>query len=257
MSTILHALRPEVPGWLTDRPIAHRGLHDAEAPENTMAAFEAAAAAGYPIELDVHLSRDGEIVVFHDHRLDRLTEHRGRVSQRDWSELRAMTVGGTRERIPSLPEVVARIDGRVPIVVEIKNTARAGPLELAVASLLRSAPGRYTVQSFNPWTLLWFSRNAPTHPRGLLSCDFTDEDLPLHEKLLLQHLAPAPFVRPTYIGYDLRCLPHWAPTAARALGLPLLAWTVRTLADLTRATDLADNIIFESLRPSLKVKSGT
>ena len=249
MSTIFHGLQPEVPSWLTHKPIAHRGLHDPSAPENTMAAFDRAVAAGLPIELDVHLSRDGEIVVFHDDTLDRLTGQSGPVSERDWSELRTMTVAGTDERIPSLPEVFDRVAGRVPIVVEIKNRGRAGPLELAVASLLRSARGRFTVQSFNPWTLLWFRQHAPEHPRGLLSTDFTDETLPPHEKLLLQHLVPALFVRPAYIGYDLRCLPHWAPSMARAFGLPLLAWTIRSEAELARAREVADNVIFESIDP--------
>lgn len=249
MSTVLHGLLPETPSWLTRSPIAHRGLHGPGVPENTLAAFDAAVDADYPIELDVHLSRDGEIVVFHDDTLDRLTEYRGPVSERDWSELRTMNVGGTDERIPSLPEVVARVRGRVPIVVEIKNSGHAGPLELAVASLLRGASGRFTVQSFNPWTLLWFSQHAPSHPRGLLSTDFSSENLPVHEKVLLRHLVPALVVRPAYIGYDLRCLPHWAPTVARVLGLPLLAWTIRTEADLARAREVADNIIFESVDP--------
>jgi hypothetical protein len=83
----------------------------------------------------------------------------------------------------------------------------------------------------------------------MLSCDFADEDLPRHQKLVLQHLLLAPLVRPSFIGYDLHALPHWAPTALRRLGLPLLAWTVRDADGLARARGLADNVIFEHVQP--------
>lgn len=248
-SRLLEPLRSLAPRWLVEQPIAHRGLHDATRPENTLAAFEAAATAGYPIELDVHCSRDGVVVVFHDDTLDRLTARTGRLDQALWGELRTMAIGHSDQTIPSLDEVLDLVADRVPVVVEVKNGNRPGRLEHEVAQCLSRHRGRHTVQSFNPRTLVWFRRHAPRLPRGILATDFSAEPMPTHHKILLRHLALAPMVRPAYIGYDLRCLPYWAPTGLRKLGVPLLAWTIRNVEDLARARRLADNVIFESVRP--------
>lgn len=237
------------PAWLWSRPVAHRGLHDATRPENSLAAFEAAARAGHPIELDVHRTADDRAVVFHDDELRRMTGRTGRVAEATLAELRALPLLHTDERIPSLDDVLALVRGRVPLLVELKARAPYGPLERAVRDALRRRPGAHAVQSFDPWSLAWLRRHAPELPRGMLSCDFADEDLPPHQKRVLRHLLLAPHVRPSFVGYDLRALPHWAPTALRRLGLPLLAWTVRTAEDLERARGLADNVIFESVRP--------
>ncbi len=249
MSTLLHAFRHRTPTWIARTPIAHRGLHDDSRPENTRAAFENAADAGYAIELDVHLSRDGQPVVFHDATLDRLTEHRGPIAARDWPELREFKIAGTSETIPKLQDVLERVGDRVPVVVEIKNEGTPGRIERAVARALRTYAGRVCVQSFNPKSLMWFKRHAPEFPRGLLSTDFAERSLPMHQKVALENLLLAPMVRPAYVGYDLRCLPHWAPSVARRLGVPLLAWTVRNDHDLRRGHALADNVIFERVRP--------
>lgn len=239
----------QAPAWLWSRPVAHRGLHDALRPENSLAAFEAAAEAGHPIELDVHLTADGQVVVFHDEDLPRMTGRPGRVAEATLAELRALTLLDTHERIPSLDDVLERVNGRVPLLVELKARAPIGPLEQGVRDALRRRPGPHAVQSFDPWSLVWLRRHAPELPRGMLSCDFAEEDLPRHHKLVLQHLLLAPLVRPSFVGYDLHALPHWAPTALRRLGLPLLAWTVRTPEDLARARDLVDNVIFEHVTP--------
>ena len=239
----------QAPAWLWSRPVAHRGLHDAARPENSLAAFEAAARAGHPIELDVHRTADGHAVVFHDDDLSRMTGRPGRVADATLAELRALPLLGTDERIPSLDDVLALVHGRVPVLVELKAHPPYGLLEQAVRDTLRRQPGAYAVQSFDPWSLVWLRRHAPELPRGMLSCDFHDEDLPRHHKLVLRHLLLAPLVRPSFIGYDWHALPHWAPTALRRLGLPLLAWTVRTTEELSRARGLVDNVIFEYVQP--------
>lgn len=243
-------LGPEPPSWLRLRPIAHRGLHDASRPENSLAAFEAAATAGYAIELDVHRTADGHAVVFHDDTLERMTGRPGTVAACTLEELRARSLLGTDERIPSLDDVLAGVAGRVPVLVELKARSPIGPLEQAVRDALRRCPGSYAVQSFHPWSMAWMRRHAPELPRGMLSSDdFGEEGLPRHQALALQHLLLAPHVRPSFIGYDLRALPQHATTLVRRLGLPLLAWTVRSAADLRRARALADNVIFEHVRP--------
>lgn len=235
--------------WFARRPIAHRGLHDASRPENTLPAFEAAAEAGYAIELDVHLTADGQVVVFHDETLDRLTTERGPVAARSMAQLEGLRVGDSDAAIPSLKQVLDLINRRVPLLVETKNEGKAGPLESAVADVLAEYRGQVAVQSFNPMALLWFRRFAPKLTRGLLSSDFDGVELARYKKFLLRRLLLAPLGAPAFVGYDIECLPYWAPALVRRLGIPVLAWTVRSQTELARARRAADNIIFEDIRP--------
>jgi glycerophosphoryl diester phosphodiesterase len=244
----LVAGRP-VPSWLRQRPIAHRGLHDATRPECSLAAFEAAAAAAHPIALDVHLTADGHAVVFHDDTLERMTGRPGTVAAATLAELMALRLAGTDERVPSLAQVMERVAHRVPVLVELKSRGRAGPLERAVCEVLARFPGEHAVQSFDPWSMLWMRRHAPHLPRGMLAGDLRGEGLPPHQVVVLEHLLLAPAVLPDFIGYELSALPHWAPSLWRRLGRPLLAWTVRDEAALRRARGLVDNVIFEGVAP--------
>ena len=107
--------------FLFGRPFAHRGLHDEHRPENSMAAFEAAVQAGYPIELDVRVSADGQAIVFHDAKLKRMTDANGLVAEANAEALKKFCLGGSQEGIPGLSEVLDMISGRVPVIVEIKT----------------------------------------------------------------------------------------------------------------------------------------
>jgi len=238
-----------VPAWLTHDPVAHRGLHDSERPENSMAAFEAAASAGYPIELDVHHTRDGEVVVFHDADLERMTGRAGAITDATMACLEPLRLGQSDQSIPTLDAVLERVSDRVPVVIEIKAREPIGVLEQAVLDVLAERPGRYAVQAFNPWSLVWLRRHAPELPRGMLAGDTRTLDLALHERVILRHLGLAPFVRPHYVGYELGALPHWAPSLLKKQGVPLLAWTITDETQLARARQLADNVIFENVRP--------
>jgi glycerophosphoryl diester phosphodiesterase len=244
----LLAGRP-VPSWLRERPVAHRGLHDAVRPENSLAAFEAAAEAGHPIELDVHLTADGGVVVFHDDTLDRMTGRPGKLREHTLAELTALRLRGSDEPVPSLAQALERVAGRVPVLVELKTHGPAGRLEPAVCDVLAHAPGEHAVQSFDPWSMLWMRRHAPHLPRGMLSGNMRSEGLPRHQALAVENLLLAPAVLPDFIGYELGALPHWAPSLWRRLGRPLLAWTIRDESALSRARGLVDNVIFEGVSP--------
>jgi glycerophosphoryl diester phosphodiesterase len=237
------------PRWIVERPIAHRGLHGDGRPENSLAAFTAAAFAGYPIELDVHRTADDRIAVFHDDTLERMTGAAGRVQETPWAHLAALRLAGTDERVPELVDVLAAIDGRVPLLVELKGGGREGRIERLVVDAVRDYRGEVAIQSFDPLGLVHVRMAAPHVPRGLLACDFADESLSWPKKFLLRRLALAPIAAPSFIAYDLHALPYWAPTLARRLGLPLVAWTVRTPEELLSARALADNVIFEHVRP--------
>ncbi len=241
--------------WLRTLPVAHRGLHDAKAgiPENSLAAFAAAAQAGYALELDIQVSADGVPMVFHDDTLNRMTGQQGRVDSRPAAELAEIALAGTGERIPTLSAVLALVGGRAPILVEVKAArGKVGPLEAATAAVLHPYRGRFAVQSFNPFSMGWFRRHAPLMPRGQISMDYRmddEEPLPSYQKWLLTHLLFNRISRPHFIAYDVRALPSRATRRARNQGLPLLTWTVRSLSDRKRAADHADNIIFEGFRP--------
>ena len=224
--------------WITTRPIAHRGLHQPAVPENSLAAFEAAIAANYPIELDVQLLADGHLAVFHDRSLKRLTGCKGRIASQRLHTLKRFRLCDTDQTIPSLAEALACIDGQVPVLIELKNEKKVGPPEQALVKTLEGYRGEFAVQSFNPRSLHWLRRQAPTIVRGQLA----RRPQPFLRSNLLLTWASAPH----FISYNVNALPNLPTTLARRhFNLPLLAWTVRSQADCDRAIQYADNYIFD------------
>ena len=153
--------------WLTERPIAHRGFHDGNRKrwENTLSAFDAAAERGFAIECDVRLTADGEVVVFHDDKLERLAGREGLVHELTAADMTALTVGGTSDRVPTLDQMLARIAGRVPIVIELKGVRGSDEdLVAAVARALSGYDGKAAIMSFNHWLIRQFADDAPDTP---------------------------------------------------------------------------------------------
>ena len=236
--------------WLTDKPIAHRGLHDEMGcPENSLAAIRRAIRHGYPVEIDVRLTRDHAIVVFHDEDLHRLTGIRGRVRDLDYRELAGYRLLKTGEHIPLFDEVLSEVKGDIPILIEIKNDGRIGPLESILAEKLESYTGAHAVQSFNPLVLRWFRKNHGSMLRGQISCFFEDEKINFIKKAAHRMMLLNPFTEPDFIAYDVNRLPYWAVTRARTSGTPVLGWTVRSQAVQARVKPFVDNIIFEGYLP--------
>lgn len=234
--------------WITSRPIAHRGLHRGrEIPENSLAAFEAAIAVHCPIELDVQLLADGHVAVFHDKDLERLTGQKGNIADQTLETLTKFYLFGTNQTIPSLAETLALINGQVPVLVEIKNEGKVGPLESALYQTLKDYDGELAIQAFNPFSLQWFKKNAPNIIRGQLSGNFRGESLPWYNKLLLSNLLMNWASGPHFIAYDLRALPN-LPTSIhhQLFKTPLITWTVRSEAERDQALEVADNYIFDA-----------
>jgi len=244
--------------WLRTVPIAHRGLHNAAAGyiENAPSAFEAAARAGYAIELDVHSSSDGEAIVFHDRTLDRLTGTRGRVAGRTAKELTGLNLLDSHETIPTLGDVLDQVAGRVPLLIEIKSRQRrVGKLESRVARLLDGYLGEAAVQSFNPYSMGWFVENAPHIARGQLALDYrklaklTPRRVPAMAKICLRHMLLNYISKPNFVSYEWGALPSWAAKRVRMFGLPVIAWTVDSPDIATQVARHVDNIIFEGFQP--------
>jgi glycerophosphoryl diester phosphodiesterase len=235
-------------------PIAHRGLWTRNgAPENTLAAFDAAAKAGYGVELDVQLSADGEAVVFHDDRLEhRLTTAKGRVAERTAAELAEVRVAGSRETIPTLKEALECVGARVLVCVELKVLGGdEGPLERRVATVLDAYDGPAAVISFNPRALAWFAENRPAQLRGLDSSAYHDAlnwCVPAEERRALAELEHVTLAKPHFLGLGLDMLPSPSADALRAQGMPVVAWTVRSPEQWARVALHCDNLMFEGYR---------
>lgn len=241
--------------WLTARPVAHRGFHDRAAGriENTLTAAEAAIARNFAIECDLQLTADENAVVFHDDTLDRLTKETGRVDRKSLAEVKAARLKDTDDRIPTLPELLEAIGGRVPLVVELKSHWNGDRrLERQVARTLGAYQGPLVVMSFDPDSVRAMRSLAPMLPRGLVADRFTDSEydgLSKPRRFALRHLLNAPLVGAGFIAYDVKSLPATAPLLLRHLGLPLLTWTVRDKADRAIARRHADQMIFEGFDP--------
>ncbi len=242
--------------WLTARPIAHRGFHgiDAGIVENTLPAISAAVDSGFAVEVDVRLTADNRVVVFHDARLDRLTSSTGVIRRMTLADVRSASLTGGRARIPTLEQVLDVIAGQVPLLIEMKTDwSGAGPLELVVAETVAAYDGAVAVMSFDHLAIASLRRIAPELPRGLVASRFSADRWPTWprwRRLAYRHLLPAIIGRPHFINYEVSALPASAPLALRHfIGLPLLTWTVRTPNDRSVAAEWADQIIFEGFDP--------
>lgn len=236
--------------WITGRPIAHRGLHNNTAiPENSMQALEAAVRRHYPIEIDVHLLADGNIVVFHDDNLERMTGLNQPLCQQQYHNIKHLRLLDTDQHIPLLEEVLDFVNGDIPLLIELKNAGKVGKPEQILGEKIADYKGEYAVQSFNPLSLGWFKDNASHVMRGQLASDFRGIGLPGYQKFLLRRLLMNWVSAPHFIAYDIRCLPYWATTFCQSLGLPLLAWVVRSDEDWKKSYRFSDNFIFEQILP--------
>lgn len=225
---------------LKSRPFAHRGLHGGGIPENSRAGFRAAIERGHGIELDVQASGEGEAMVFHDYSLARLTDGEGLVALRLRADLQKLRLHNG-EMIPTLPEILALIRGKVPLLIEVKAKGRdVSVLALSVSRSLYGYRGPVGVMSFNPAVGRWFARNAPDVLRGLV---VTEENRRWRDRYA-RHLALWA-AKPDFLAYDVRDLPSRFAAAQRARGLPVFTWTCRAEADRERATAYADQPIYE------------
>ena len=242
--------------WLTARPIAHRGLHDAANGiiENTASAAAAAIAGRYGIETDLQISRDGEAMVYHDAALGRLTDGAGALRELAAAELKRVPFRSTGDRMMTLGDLLDLVAGRATLVIELKSRFD-GDLRLATraAAVLASYRGPFAVMSFDPAPIAELRRIAPSIERGIVAerhygsaeWDF----LEAAQRRELAFLLHAPRSRPAFLAYRVGDLAAVAPRAARLMfGLPLLTWTVRSADDRAMAARFADQMIFEGFR---------
>lgn len=235
------------------RYFAHRGLHDNEgdAPENSMAAFRKAVDADYGMEFDVHVTKDGTPVVFHDGKLERMCGADGEVEDYTYEELQQFTLGKSEERIPKLEDLLLMIQGRVPLIVEIKSE-KADVSDCAVIDrLLRSYSGEYCIESFNPMVLWWFRRHHNEVVRGQLATNFR-KDVGYNSLLYfcMTHLVFNFLTKPDFIAYNYEYRKEPGRRICRRLFKnTAVAWTIRSFEELEIVYDEFDAFIFESFTP--------
>ena len=237
--------------WIVERYIAHRGLHNSSAPENTIPAFKNAIKSSYPVEFDVHQIADGTIVVFHDNTLKRLTGQDGYTKNLVKEDLKSLKINNTEFHIPTLEEVLNLINCKIPVLIELKNLNKVGEVEKKVWDILKGYKGEYAIQSFNPYSLEWFRKNAPTVIRGQLSSSFKGEKgMSFFKKLVLKRMYFNKNIsQPHFISYEARALPN--RYVDKYNELPLIAWTIRSQEEYMSVVPFCDNIIFENFEPIL------
>ena len=248
---------PHASDWLTAKPIAHRGLHDAAngIVENTAGAVQAALAAGYGIEVDLQISADGEAMVHHDAMLGRITEGEGRLDQLTSAQLKRVKFRDSAERMLTLTELCDLIGGRAVLLPELKSRFDGDDrLAARVAALLSGYKGPVAPMSFDPVQLQILRRKAPKLPRGVVAAQYKPhpywDQMPPRLRYRMGLLLPSAPARPQFVAYMNDNLPALAPWLARhILCLPLIAWVVRTQAQRQLAARYADQVIFEGFRP--------
>lgn len=236
--------------WIVETPIAHRGLHNKTAPENSLGAFANAVEKGYAIELDVRIISDDTVVVFHDESLSRMTGNDGYLKFLRKEDLKILKLKGTKEHIPTLREVLDLVDGKTPIMIEIKNEYKIGKLEKLVLEELKNYKGEYAITSFNPFSLQYVKHHAPEVMRGQLCGTFKNAKLSFFKKFFLKRMFFNKKVsEPQFLVYESTALP--SRFVRKYKNLPLVAWTVKSKEEYLKVVKYCDNIIFEGFVPEI------
>jgi glycerophosphoryl diester phosphodiesterase len=237
--------------WLVARPIAHRGLHDKSRGiiENTSSAFAAAMAGNYSIECDLQITADGEIVVFHDDTLDRLTGESGLVKVRTTKELRRVAIRNSGDHMQTLSELLDQVGGRVPLAIELKSHWD-GHFKLAARALkvLEPYAGPYALMSFDPDMVAAVAELSPRTVRGIIADKAVHpyyNFLPVERRIGLRHFTHLAHTRPHFMSYHFRDLPFAPVQQFRAAGFPVITWTIRSREEESQALRYCDQVTFE------------
>ena len=234
----------------TIRRFAHRGLHGDHriAPENSMPAFRRAVEHGYGMELDIQLTKDEKIVVFHDDELMRVCGVPGMIMDYTYEELQQFTLHESRERMPLFTDVLKMVDGRVPLIIELKAPKNIYQKRLCqkAARILDQYEGPYCIESFHPAIVFWFRVNRPWVRRGQLCTDYyqTHAKGQRWQFFLVEMMATNIFTKPDFIAYDIRFKNAPFFRFWKKFITPV-GWTVGSKEDLEQCRDDFDYYIME------------
>ena len=228
--------------FLTTKLISHRGIHDNKTIyENTLEAFNLAKEKDYIIELDVRLTKDNKIVVFHDENTKRITKIDRIVEKSTYQELNQQDI----MHIPTLEEVLNLIDGKVPLLIEIKQFEKTGRLEKILMNELQNYKGKFAVQSFNPMVLLWFKKHYPCILRGQLSYQYKNKKISPLKKSLLRNMLFNSITKPNFISYKYNEISLEKIKKYQNKKVIVLGWTINNQEDYNHYIKYFDNLICE------------
>lgn len=227
--------------WLLSRPICHRGLLDENSIENSLSAYEVAVKKGYPLEIDVYSSSDGILYSFHDANLYRMTKFNGEIFNQDSATLETLKLNESEQKIPTLKEVLSLIDGKVPLLIEIKNQPDKKIVQRLVKEL-KGYNGDIAVQTFNPLYLKKLKKLAPNILRGLLTTKVEEylKDEKTINKLIVKHTPLNFLCKPQFLSVSYQDLP------LKKRKVPIIAWTITDKETEDKISNLCDNILFEN-----------
>ncbi|MBB3440389.1 glycerophosphodiester phosphodiesterase [Sinorhizobium sp. B11] len=234
--------------WIKELPVAHRGYHDLNNTvwENTLSAFSRAVEAGFAIECDLHYASDGVPIIFHDEDLERLCNLKGDVRERTSGELGLIAIGGTKDKVPTLKQLLNLVQGKVPLVLELKGReADDEGFAESVLEVLEGYEGKVALMSFDHWLLKDLKELGAPYPVGLTANGNTAEEYATHEKAMELGL--------DFISYYYADLPNSFISRQRDKGIPVITWTVRDEDARKRTFDNADQMTFEGFDPRAAV----
>lgn len=238
-----------IPDWMNTHYIAHRGYFDRDSPENSIGAFQKAIDAGFAIELDVQILKDGTLIVFHDSKLKRLTGVKGNVSDYIYDDIKKMKLLNTQESIPTFEQVLSLVNGQVPLMVELKNEGRSQRLERSTYDLLKLYKGQYIMQSFNPLSLLWYKKNAKEVVRGQLSSRHENSKLNGLAKFVMRNMFSNLITKPDFVIYDIHALHYGIIKWLKFIRKPLYGYTAKSKAEFLKSKAQGVNAVFEQFDP--------
>lgn len=229
--------------WLFTRPVAHRGLWNETLGENSMGAYKNAIDNGYPIEMDVQLTKDGVLCCFHDDNLIRVTGKDALINHLTYDEIKDLKISNSQETIPTFKEFLRLVDGKVPLVIEIKQQ-RVKNFNIAqmVVEELKDYKGEFVVQSFDPFIMRKVKKANPNIIRGQLGGLTERGDMGLVKYLVVKHLLLNFLSKPDFVNYMLDAMPV-------KTSRPIITWTIRSKEAEKRAKELGVNYIFEDIIP--------
>lgn len=244
-----------LPASFFARPLTHRALHDRKAGrvENSLKSIAAAIKAGYGIEMDVQLSRDGQAMVFHDDLLDRLTAETGPVRHKSQQELEAIPLKDDGGTIPSLQTVLQLVAGQVPLLIEIKDQdgemgPNVGPLEEATCAALKDYNGDVALMSFNPHSVAKCATFAPDIPRGITTSSYEGiywPEVPAATRDVLREIPDYDRVGACFISHESTDLDRPRVAELKSKGASIFTWTIRSAKEEAAARRIVDNVTFE------------
>ncbi len=232
--------------WLITKPIAHRGLWGSGLIENSLSAYKNAVDNSYPIEIDLYSSSDGILFSFHDPYLDRMTGADGLIYEKTAKELKELCLLDSIEKIPTFEEVLSLVDGKVPLLIELKDQPDKSYVN-KVVERLKTYKGEFAIQSFNPLYIKKVKKLAPEFIRGILSTKTYSKHLPFIKRKVVKNMLLNFLIKPDFISYSFEDLPL---PKRKTKNIPLICWTITSQEDYDKIKPLVKNIIFEHFIPN-------